>query len=1306
MDKDKFLWIGTTRGLSRFDGYNFKNYIYDKKNKQSLHGTSIIGISEGVDGKIWLSTDAGIEYFDKLTETFYLIKLPGISGTAFLKNISIDYNGNVWAYSDSTKFICLQKSGLKYLNKCIDFSKQFVGKDKFEVYRFIVQNGILFIASNYGIFTYNTQNKSIKFIEKRELKHCYSMQQDNDSTLVLTFLFEGVYILNTKHQNGKWIDKKILNKSIFPNSFCYDATIENDTSIWIGSASGLLSLTNNTVKCFNSKSKTNYFDGELVTCIYKDKDNSIWFGTIENGLYCKKDKSKNFKLVSKLNKEDINKTTANNLSVFRDNSLIFNNIEAVYCCENSANLSPDCAKQIFKGVAITLYPIDDRYCLFSCVDTVFLYDSYKKTITRKTIVKSVFSACKDFKGIFWIGTWCGVLTGIDFEHNKKYSINLKSPIYTLIGDNDGSLWIGTFGDGLIHINNQTSTKPVIETFSKKAEGRNKLNSNIIHHLHIDINGNLWIGTCGDGLFKYNRASKTFTNYTIENGLKSNIIESIISDQSGNIWFASKGITKFDIHKNSFTHFTQSDDLPCGFMAKSCTKSPDGRLFFSSSKGIIVFNPNNIKIKTLLSIPVLTGLRIKGIPVQAGYTFEGNGLYKRAITYTDKITIPFAFNSFAIEFACLQFQDSQNLLYEYKLKGVDNDWIPSDANSRIANYSGLQPGTYKFIVRASIGDGQWSRARTITINIIPPWWKSWWFRISLFLIITITAITIVLSRFRLIKRQNQELERKVLERTEEISSANHMLYKKNNQLKENQIVIGMRNLDLIEALHMKDELITIVSHDFKSPLTGIIGMAGILKSEISESKSEKVKQYSESILSCATSLVNQMTTVLDWAQSFNKDHKVNPIEINIELLIDDAISLVKDNALQKNISITKQLEFSSNAFIDPRMISTVFRNLLTNAIKFTHNGGSIHILIQEMDNSIDIDFIDTGIGIEDELIKNLFNLKKGIKSSFGTLNEKGTGVGLQLCKTFIDKNAGQIRVKSQINNGSTFSVSLPKGQNQAIMISKPISTQEQIAICQSFDNETATILIIDDNIEIREIIHSVFEGNYIVIKAEDGNEGLYIAQNMLPDIIISDINLPGKNGIEICKLLKSNDLTRHIPVLIITSQQGNDIEIESFVSGANDFIEKPFNPFSLKQKVLSLLDYRKHIREEIQKSFESHQLVNLPQDYDNKMIKKVIDFINENIANSDLNTETVVDNIGISRAQMWRLFKKTTGKSLGDYIREIKMQKAAEMLKTGKYRVSEVAAEVGFFDSKNFAKNFAKEYGMTPSQYIDSAKKTN
>ena len=448
----------------------------------------------------------------------------------------------------------------------------------------------------------------------------------------------------------------------------------------------------------------------------------------------------------------------------------------------------------------------------------------------------------------------------------------------------------------------------------------------------------------------------------------------------------------------------------------------------------------------------------------------------------------------------------------------------------------------------------------------------------------------------------------------------------------------------------------------------------------------------------------MIMVLDWAQSLNKDFVPSPVEINLEMLLDDAISLLKEYASQKNISINKQLEYESNALIDPRMVSTVFRNLISNAIKFTRAGGSIIVMIQEFDSSIDVVFIDTGVGMNEETQKHLFDTNVAVKSNYGTANEKGTGIGLQVCKSFVDKNHGSIRVSSQEGQGSTITVTFPKGKTKAMKKIQPTIVTAQLEVEKNGFDEKVTILVIDDNVEIRELIHGVFEGNFTIVQAENGIEGLYIAQNLQPDIIISDINLPGKNGFEICKVLKSNKLTSHIPILLITSLQATDLEASSYEHGANDFITKPFNPYSLKQKVISLLEYRRLIRVKVQKSIDDKQAELLPIDYDNKIIKKVFELIESNLSDSELDTETVAERIGVSRSQLWRIFKNTTGKTLGDYIREIRMKKAAEMLRTGKYRITEISEEVGYSNSRNFAKNFQKEYGMTPSEYSETARK--
>ncbi|HPH16809.1 MAG TPA: DNA-binding response regulator, partial [Bacteroidales bacterium] len=295
------------------------------------------------------------------------------------------------------------------------------------------------------------------------------------------------------------------------------------------------------------------------------------------------------------------------------------------------------------------------------------------------------------------------------------------------------------------------------------------------------------------------------------------------------------------------------------------------------------------------------------------------------------------------------------------------------------------------------------------------------------------------------------------------------------------------------------------------------------------------------------------------------------------------------------------------------------------------------------------------------------------------------------------------VLSEEHKGTIVTVSLPKSEQ---LIVKTHEYQNEVLETHvvSTTNDAFTVLIIDDTLEIREIIDGLFESNVSVIKAEDGREGLYLAQQIVPDVILCDIILPGIQGYEICKLLKQDDVTKHIPIILISSQIGHDIETKSFEAGANDFIQKPFNSYIVRQKVLALLELKKQMYDKMAVEHQLAKTLSLPMDYDNKIILKVLEFIEQNLNDTELDTETVSASIGVSRTQLWRIFKKTTGKTLGDYIRDLRLEKAADMLKTGKYRISEVAFEVGYSDAKYFTKNFQKKFGLSPTQYATEHQK--
>ncbi len=1298
-DKDGFVWIGTTNGLSRFDGYSFKNFFHDNADSTSLHGTGVWAIAEGLDGKLWLSTDAGLEYYDKKQEKFFLIPIPQSQDINFSKNISVDKHGYVWVYSTKTKFVAINPKDNSIAITGLDIPKVFFDGQDMAMYAFTVIDDVIWISSSKGVFKYWYKSGEISFILNSDLSHCFSLHVVDETTLLFTFLFEGIYKVNTKTNTGTWMSKQIILNDPQHEASFYVSTYTKDSTYWIGTTKGVLVVDKKL-----SKVQFKFLEHDIISFILRDRENNILIGTYNKGIFLIKENNKQFRTISNSEHTTDELAVVNSVQVFSNKSLLYTNNAGFYYMPDYSK--SDVVSKIKYASMSSIFNKNSVSCFANNVDTLFEFNSLTRQMIKKIVSPATNCSYVDNNGILWLGTWHGVLYGYNSKNILQYTVRVdvhkESSIYMILGDSDGSLWLATFGSGLIHVANPTSKKPNITKYVY-TKGKNTISSNVIHCLYRNPGDSIiWIGTCGGGLNAFNTKSKHVDVYTIAHGLKSNVVESIISDNNGNIWLGSNVLTKFDIRNKTFTHYTESDGINGVFIVKAAVKSQDGFLFFGTSKGILVVNPLSMQVPKKYAMPYITDFKIRGVSVQVGQTLDDKKLYTSSITYSKSIEIPYEFNSFSFEFASIHIGESNNIVYEYMLQGLDKTWIPAEKSIRIASYSALQPGTYVFKVRAGNGNGLWSEVREVTIEIVPPFWKTWWFRFIAIITILTIVYSIIYYRFSIIKKQSLVLDTKVKERTKELLVANKNLYSRNEKLKQNQILMEMRNADLNEALQAKDELIKILGHDFKNPLTGILGLADLLKTEKIQANQKKIKHYADIIYTSASNLLNQMLTVLDWAQSLNTNLSAHPIDIDIETLVDDALSLVKEIAAQKQITISKQFDFEHCAFVDPRMIATVFRNLLTNAIKFSNVGSTVLVIIQEIDTKIDIMIIDAGIGMDTNLVQNVFT-PNFVTSRLGTSNEKGSGFGLHICKTFVEKNAGTITVMSEEHKGTIVTVSLPKSEQ---LIVKTHEYQNEVLETHvvSTTNDAFTVLIIDDTLEIREIIDGLFESNVSVIKAEDGREGLYLAQQIVPDVILCDIILPGIQGYEICKLLKQDDVTKHIPIILISSQIGHDIETKSFEAGANDFIQKPFNSYIVRQKVLALLELKKQMYDKMAVEHQLAKTLSLPMDYDNKIILKVLEFIEQNLNDTELDTETVSASIGVSRTQLWRIFKKTTGKTLGDYIRDLRLEKAADMLKTGKYRISEVAFEVGYSDAKYFTKNFQKKFGLSPTQYATEHQK--
>jgi len=1294
-DSDSFIWIGTANGISRFDGYRFKNYTHDVKNPSGLHGTDIIAIAEGTDGKIWFSTDAGIEYLDKETETFHSVTIPEVEGNFFQKNLGIDMSGNIWLYCETTKFIVLDPLGQNIVRTIRELPKL----PSAHISQFAIKDSSLWIASSIGILQYNYLQNTATLHENTQLGHCYSIFTAEDA-ICMAFINEGVYVFNTKSQVGTWTQKKDIESDIKLKSIILSSAQTPDSTLWIGMASGFIAVENGKNNFYNDDSREQFFDGGVVASMYIDKDNNLWFGTIQDGIYLLKNNTKYFEQKSRLFEGETDKTDVDDFILFDNKSLLYSNHKGIYHYPDYTHLATDCATQITSRSSTSLYPIDGNQCLISSGDSLFFFHAKTQTVEAISTFPAISYACQGADGTIWCSSWIGQVNGYNMQSGTSYSLPVDStkqasiPAFAIAADQDSSLWLGTVGMGLLHIINPTAENPAYEYYEIKKENELQANSHIVQCLYTDRNNHLWIGTNGGGLAKLDKTTKQLDVYTTEDGLRSNIVESIISDNDGNIWFASSVLTKLDVQNKTFTHFSETDGVGEDFTPRGCAHSSDGKLLFSNSEGIVVFDPHHLPKQTRAPVPAITNLKIRGLYITAGDSIDGNVPYKKAITYTDKLSLPYQYNSFSLEFASIQFQASEAISYQYRLGGIDRDWIPADINGRVANYAGIKPGTYVFEVRALGRDGVWSQAKSIEISIIRPWYRTWLF-ISLVSFVLFALATSIVFLFRRMKRQNSMLEKRVTERIQRLEQTNC-------SLREKQLVMQMESTQLNEALESKDKLLNILAHDFKNPLNGIYGMATLLKKESKKYGAEKIQNFTSAIMSSSKSMLNQMMTLLEWVQSQDDNLEANPIEINLQMLIEDAIDLEKTNAIRKNISISIQADYESNAFVDPKMICMVFRNLLSNAIKFTPKGGSVTIVLQEIEDCFETVFIDSGTGTDPESIDTILNTDAPIEPSFGTNKEKGYGLGLRLSKSFIDKNAGSLSISSNQEEGTIFTVSLPKGKTLASKTKKMHQEYPEELTATNKADDKKTVLVIEDDKSLLLSICEVISKKYTVLKSDNGKNGLHLAQNAVPDVIVSDINLQEVSGIDICSTIKENELTCHIPILLITSRKKSEYKDQAYINGANDIIEKPLNPFHLLMKIDALLDHSKSIRQHSRKE-QAHATADLPENYDSKIINKVVDFIYENLAQEKLSTNYISEQIGISRTQLWRIFKNNTNKSLSDFITEIRVQKAQELLSTGKYRISEISYQIGCSNPKYFSQWFHKEVGMSPTAYADQHK---
>jgi len=1024
-DNAGYLWFATQDGLNKYDGAKFTVFQSNKNDSNALGDNWINSLCIDNQGELWVgSWDGGLHKFNARTQSFTRFTHDDNDkysiGSNKIQTIIASRNGDIWAATWGGGVSRFDKKNNKFINYQHIPGANSISENK--VYTvFEDKDGIIWLGTNQSGLdrldpkTGNFTNFRNEPSNPNSLSHNYILdilEDDNNKMWVATY-GGGLNLFDKSLGTFEHFDNEVKDQLI--TSLLKDS----HGNIWVGSDGGGVYLlnkkTNRFVNFRNNSMINSSLNDNRVWAFFEDRSGLIWIGTFSGGLNVYDYKKNKFKHLTKIFNEPnslidnfvkaIYEDDKGNLWIGTNSGIsIFDRKNNVYKHlknnpGNSNSLSSDRVRVIVQdrknifwigtwGGGLNKFdPATEKF-------TRYLKDSSGNSISDN-YVRQIYI---DDRNIIWLATENG-LNKFNSESDKffVYKHNVEDPqsvssnqITAIFKDNRENFWIGTVA-GLNLFDLKTEKFFTFKYVENKLEA---LSSNRIRDIYQDKKGNLWIGTFGEGLNKFNYETKTFSYLKKENGLPNNVIYNILEDDDNNLWISTNsGICRYNYLNEKIKNFSVLDGLQGNeFNGGAALKNRDGELFFGGTNGINIFNPRQITDNLFVPPIAITEFKL----------FDAVSNISKNIQLNDTSNFDYDQNYFSFEFASLDFTAPEKNEYMYKLEGIDEEWIYS-GNRRYVNYTNLEPGQYIFRVKGSNSDGIWNeKGASLLIIIAPPFWETTWFRILMLLAVAVFIYSGYQLRIKTIRQRNVLLQKLVNERTAELMD---------------------REKQLQEANATKDKFFSIIAHDLKSPFTSLLGFSEVLREDYKNMGSDEIKNFADSMYNSARATYRLLENLLEWSRF--KTGKIECVMVNLNLknLINQVIELYKETALQKSIILENHIDRKLHIAADDYMIRTVMRNIISNALKFTREGGSITFSATEVDNNIQLSLEDTGTGISENDIKKLF-ITESKFSTTGLRGETGTGLGLVLCKEFIEKNKGSISVRSVLGQGSTFIITLP------------------------------------------------------------------------------------------------------------------------------------------------------------------------------------------------------------------------------------------------------------------------------------------
>lgn len=1323
-DRTGFMWFGTMSGLNRYDGYTVRVFRRNVHDSTSINDDYIESIQQGFDDRLWIRTRAGMTIYDPATETFthntlHYFRSAGIDDDN-IKDVKADHHRNLWILS-STSGLYRYRPGAKTAEKVrhLPLNSRSILPSPVSA---MANNGKsnLWILHNSGeVEELNplTLRCSSRFMADKLAGNApadLKLFVDDQSDLWIYNATEpqGAYYIRSGSTSARRFSASGGRDGLNSN-LVNGITQDSKGLVWIATDHGGINIVDKRTflvrQLLSVDDDNKSIAQNCINTLYKDDNGIIWAGTFKKGISYYHENIIQFPLVKKrpLNKsslpyEDVNQFAEDDLGNIwigtNGGGLIYYNRrqntfkQYFHDAEDPNSLS--------NNVIVSLF-IDHHKALW--VGTYYggldrlngdRFIHYKNNLADESSISDdrVWSIFEDSGRRLWVGTLNGGLNLFDRSTNRFAHFTRSMPnslnsgyVSSLVEARNGNIWIGT-SDGINIYNPQNRTFRYL-TY-RAQQGKGLTNNNISTILRAD-NGMMLVGT-REGLNVYNGTGTWLGSINDSDGLPANAIVSILEDKQGVIWVGTpKGLAKISMLSagyNGLRYKIQTYDENDGLQGKafnerSCLRLRSGELIFGGANGFNIFDPGGIRSVENRSPLIFTQLDVLNRPVEIGQKIDGNIILRRSVSNSSDITLRYDQNVISLGFAALNYVQPDKVNYSYKLEGFDKNWITVGSRERKATYTNLDPGDYVFTVKSIANNGAASSEKSLHITVLPPLWRTYWAYCC--------YVLLVGCIFYIARRQGIARIRRKFQLEQERREARRI-----------------HELDI-----MKIKFFTNLSHEFRTPISLILAPLENLKKQAPGMEFHRQLQM---ISRNADRLLHMVNQLLDFRKLEMSEHRLQVRPGNIIPFIREITGSFTDIAEKKNIAYVFRSDTTSlEADFDHDKIERILFNLIANAFKFTLSGGAVTVTLTynyetEKRGFLKIAIRDTGIGMESHKLEAIFQQFYQIDLPASIINQ-GTGIGLAITREFVALHGGRIEVESEPEKGSEFRVFIPLSPCNISNIPEEVCYRASRAqvnagmnmpLIKSADYGTQRlkVLLIDDNDDLLYYLKDNLQHYFQIETAGNGREGWQKILARHPDLVVSDIMMPEMDGIQLCEKLKKDERTAHIPVILLTAQIAEEQMLAGLDIGANDYITKPFNFQVLIARVRSLLKHQDSVRKTYRKQLDVSPAKPVNTDPDARLMQQVMDIVEKNMSNSAFTIEELSAAVNMSRVSFYKKIIALSGLAPLDFVRSIRLKKAALLLQQKQLTVSEIAYEVGFSTPKYFARLFKAEYGVLPSAY--------